>query len=156
MGLTFSATFVAFALQYVFGVISPKTKIRNVMIPTAIANPSLPKIRSEMLVAKADAPTFTMLFPRLIDDIIQPGFDFSLCNAWEPLTPFFINCEIFDCLVPTSATSEPLKNPDKPMRTAKITISSHNSKIYPPKTLNGLQLGAHFVFNSTAFLIVIS
>ena len=67
-----------FALQYVFGVISPKTKIKNVIIPSAIPRPSFPNNHMAILVAKAEEPTFTKLFPRLTLDIIQLGFVFNL------------------------------------------------------------------------------
>ena len=69
---------MAFALQYVLGVISPKTRIKNVITPIAIPSPSFPKSLIAMLVANADEPTFTKLFPKLTLDIIHPGFDFNL------------------------------------------------------------------------------
>ena len=47
------ATFTALELQYVFGVISPNIRIKNVIIPIAIANPSSPNNFNEISVAKA-------------------------------------------------------------------------------------------------------
>ncbi len=52
----------------------------------AIPNPSLPNILIATLVANADAPTFTKLFPKLTLDIIHPGLVFNLCSADDPFT----------------------------------------------------------------------
>ena len=73
-----SAIFAAFALQYVFGVISPKIKIKNVIIPIVIANPPLSNIFNAISVAKAVEATLTRLFPRFTLAIILLGLDFSL------------------------------------------------------------------------------
>ena len=69
----------------------PKTKIKNVITPTAIPNPSFPNNLIATLVANADAPTLTKLLPRLTLDIIQLGFIFNLCNAFEPFSPSLNN-----------------------------------------------------------------
>ena len=61
------------------------------MIPTAIPNPSLPNNLIATVVASADAPTLTKLFPRLTLDIIQLGFIFNLCNALDPFLPSLNN-----------------------------------------------------------------
>jgi hypothetical protein len=90
-GAYLNAILVEFALQYVFGVISPNTRIKNVITPTAIPNPSLPNNLIATLVASADAPTFTRLFPKFTLDIIQLGFVFSLCSVLEPFLPSLNN-----------------------------------------------------------------
>ena len=71
--------------------ISPKTNIRNVITPTAIPNPSFPNNLIATLVANAEAPTLTKLFPKFTLDIIQLGFIFNLCNALEPFFPSLNN-----------------------------------------------------------------
>ena len=70
-----SAIFVAFALQYVFGVISPKTSMRNVIAPMAIDHCCQLNIYQLQLQMRPHLP----LLPRLTLDIIHP-FD-----KFEPL-----------------------------------------------------------------------
>ena len=114
----FNATFIEFALQYVFGVISPKTSIKNVITPIAIASPSDPNIFRDIEVAKADAAIFTKLFPRFTLDIIHPGLLINLCNSLAPFAFTLKSFITFDFDVPTNATSRPEKNPDKPINIA--------------------------------------
>jgi len=53
-------------------------RIKNVIIPIAIANPSSPNNFNERSVAKAVAAILAKLFPKLTLDIIRLGLDFSL------------------------------------------------------------------------------
>ena len=53
----------AWRMAYVFGRISAKTRISNVMMAVAYATPASPKIPISALVANADAKMFTKLLP---------------------------------------------------------------------------------------------
>ena len=58
------AIFSALIVAIVFGVISPKIRIRIVMIPVAIATAVAPSLKLyAIVVVNEDAERFTMLFP---------------------------------------------------------------------------------------------
>ena len=101
-------------------------RIKNVIIPIAIANPSLPNNFRATSVAIAVAATFTRLFPRLTLAIMRLGFFFNFRSDAEPFTLSFTICSILDILVPTKATSKPLKNPESPIKTTRTGISTSN------------------------------
>ena len=102
--------------------ISPKTKIRNVIAPVAIPIPTEPRRFMKNAVAKAAAPMFTRLFPTRIVIISLCGFCLSLYKTSEP----FFCCLTRDLTLTEfndiSAVSVPEKNADKKISPIRVII----------------------------------
>ena len=86
---TMSDIFSEFWDAYVFGVISPNIKIRNVITPVAIPTPADPSKFVKTIVARDAAPMLTRLFPIRIVMINFCGFCFILKSVSAPFFPCF-------------------------------------------------------------------
>jgi hypothetical protein len=120
IGAVNSAISVANFAATDLGIISPKVRIKNVIIPVAIPTPSGPNWLVIKNVIIADDPTFTILFPIRIVIISFSGFDFSFFTKFIPVLPFLISASILASLREKNAVSEEEKNPERIIETTII------------------------------------
>tara|TARA_Y100000310_G_scaffold131339_1_gene130566 strand:+ start:882 stop:1289 length:408 start_codon:yes stop_codon:yes gene_type:complete len=117
---TKSETLSAFCVANVFGVISPKTRMKKVITPVAIPTPADPNKSVKATVAIEAAPILTRLLPIRIVMINLCGFCFILCSVSDPLL-FCLSKElILIVLRDIKAVSIPEKKAEKNIRITKI------------------------------------
>jgi len=125
---TINEILFAFLVAKVFGVISPKTRIRKVITPVAIPNPLEPYNPIKTTVAKEAAPILTKLFPIKIVIMSLRGFFLILYKASAPFFLCFRKVLTFTELSDIKAVSTPEKKADK-KRTGRL-ISAQEPQWY--------------------------
>lgn len=123
-------TLSAFCDAKVFGVISPKTRIKNVMTPVAIPIPLDPNSSVNMIVASEAAPIFTRLFPIRIVMINLCGFCLRRYKTAAPFFPCLTRDFTLIWLRDIRAVSTPEKNADSINRTTRIVIWVPNISLF--------------------------
>ena len=119
---TIREIFSEFCAAKVFGVISPKTKIKKVITPVAIPIPAEPNKSMNRTVAREAAPMLTRLFPMSMVIISLWGLCFILSRTDAPFLPCLTRDFTFIWLIDISAVSMPEKNADKKSSTNRIKI----------------------------------
>ena len=120
--ITNRAIRILFRVAKDLGKISPKIKIRKVMMPVAIPTALLDTILRVIAVASAEAPTLTILLPMRIVDSKRWGssFIFLMRVFVSPLS--LARCIAFALLMENRAVSAEEKNPERKSKTTKTTI----------------------------------
>ena len=113
MGAVFSAIDSAFEEAIVFGVISPKRRIKIVMIPVDIPITAESNNWAKTTVASDAAAIFTKLCPMRIVMINLWGFSLIFARVSAPFFFCFSRDFILILLRETRAVSIPEKNPER-------------------------------------------
>ena len=100
------------------GMTSPKTRIRNVMIPVASPTAWFGNILMVTDVARDAAPIFTRLFPIRMEERSRWGSSFICLISKKDLVLFLARCRAFVLLMENKAVSADEKKPDN---NSKIT-----------------------------------
>ena len=126
-GAKASASFSLFCVAIVFGVISPKTRIRNVMMNVAILTAAPPPNDKATIEAILAANVLTRLFPIRIALSILASLSYTFINVFARLLPSSASERILIRLHATSEVSADEKKPDSRSRTIKTIICFHRS-----------------------------
>ena len=110
----------ALMVAMVFGVTSPKMRIKNVSIPVAIPEPISPQISTANIVARDDAKIFTMLLPMRMAESILPLSLVTFITLAARLSPFSAKFFIRILFTVTRAVSDDEKNADKKIITRMV------------------------------------
>jgi hypothetical protein len=104
------------------GITSPNTRIRKVMMPVAKPTAWLGNRSMTTDVARAAAPTFTILFPIRIVVKSLWGFSLIFSMSLKNRSSSLARYRILVLLIEKSEVSAEEKNPDKASNTIRIII----------------------------------
>ena len=114
-----SASWLALIVAIVFGVTSPKIKIKSVRIPVAIPAPKLPKYLIASEVASEEAERLTILFPIRIAESIFPESSVTRRTLSARLSPDSARVRIRILLTVVKAVSAEEKKAESIKSTTK-------------------------------------